>query len=128
MFSLDTKALNKRLYHCVIRQLKESHTDDRDYETFLYILCTDVPALLKIIHHIVQTCSATFFFLQEKEVLLCFFHFNVTKETTNELQRASGIHLHQPTHSLHFKNVLLKAEIFFYFECEAWLQIICHGY
>lgn len=61
MFSLDTKALNKRLYHCVIRQLKESHTDDRDYETFLYILCTDVSALLKIIHHIVQTCSATFF-------------------------------------------------------------------
>lgn len=28
---------NKRLYHCVIGQLTQSHTDDRDYETYFYI-------------------------------------------------------------------------------------------
>lgn len=37
-FPLDTKALNKRLYQCVTGQLTQSHTDDRGYETYFYIL------------------------------------------------------------------------------------------
>lgn len=46
MFSLDTKALNKRLYHCVNRQLSQPHMDDRDYETYFYIFTCCVQLLL----------------------------------------------------------------------------------
>lgn len=72
MFSLDTKALNKRLYHFVIGQLTQS---GRLWDTFLhfYMLCAAALTFKIIICHTVHTCKVNLFARQEDyfTYLLC---------------------------------------------------------